>query len=462
MPRLPDPNRLTLLLAFAGLCCIAIGCGSRESPTSETDPTTETEPNAEAAPIANGVGNAPAVRAVAVTQQAMRKTTAQPATVHPYHQAELRARVGGYVESLTSDIGDVVTAGDVLAKISVPELETRRAVVAAQVERRRALETQAESGVRLAEAMVVSAEARLEQSRAESTRANASLSAAEAEFQRTSDLVARQSLQQRVLDEVTMRRDAELANVAAAKSAVHSTEAEVTVANAKLNAAQADLRAAKAETEIALRELEEAEVMVGYATIRAPFSGVITERHADPGDLVIPDDNTPSTMPLFTMIQRDRVRVHVAIPEADATLVNPGDPVSLTFPAFPEEALETTVTRVSGSLDPNTRTMLVECEIENGEHRLVPGMFAMASITLSTKADVTVLPARSIRFDEAGKAFVYVLQPDDTVALVEVATGSDDGRLIEVVSPLRPGERVVDAHRDRFRDGQAVQVLPPN
>ncbi|MEM8669932.1 MAG: efflux RND transporter periplasmic adaptor subunit [Planctomycetota bacterium] len=448
--KLPCQHKLSVVACW--LAIVMTGCD--QSRLSEGDVAVTDTPSSSTAPR-------PAVRTVAVLQQEMRKTTAQPATVHPLFEAKLKARVGGYIESLQADIGDVVEAGDVLATISVPEMEKRRAVVAARVNRNRALELQSESGVALAQANVKSAEARLEQSKSELFRATASLKAAEAELERTSDLVARQSLQQRVLDEVTMRRDAETANLEAAKSAVVSTEADVVVAKAKESAAEADLQAAAAETEIAERELEEAEVMLAYSEIRAPFAGVITQRHVDPGDLVIPDDHSPANRPLFVIHQSDRVRVRIPVPEADAALVNPGDSIELTFPAFPKESLAAEVTRVSGSLDTDTRTMLIESEVDNPERKLVPGMFAMATITLATDADVAVLPARSIRFDESGKAFVYVLQEDETVSMVEVATGADEGNWIEVLSPLKPGQLVIDAHRGRFQDGQAVRVLPP-
>jgi HlyD family secretion protein len=451
MPRLPDPISCSFLILVV-FVTIA-GCESAPS----ADPSLEAQASTVAEPPS--VEDRPAVRAVSVMQQELRRTTAQPATVHAMHQAELKARVGGYVKQLNADIGDVVQEGDVLAMISVPELEKRRAVVAAQVRRSQAHERQAESGVELAQAMIRSAEAKRAQSRSELARAEASLSAAEAEFQRTSDLVARQSLQQRVLDEVTMRRDAERASLQAAQSAVQSTEADVTVAHAKHASAVADLGAAQADTEIAQQELEEADVQLAYAEIRAPFSGIVTERHIDPGDLVTPDDNSPATPPLFVVSQLDQVRIHIPVPEADAAWVNREDPVRLTFPAFPDEAIDATVTRVSGALDAATRTMLVECVVENPDRKWVPGMFVMATITLATEPNVAVLPSRSIRFDENGKAFVYALQSDETVSIVEVVTGVDEGSWIEIRSPLKPGQRVVDAHLDRFQNGQALRVL---
>jgi RND family efflux transporter MFP subunit len=160
--------------------------------------------------------------------------------------------------------------------------------------------------------------------------------------------------------------------------------------------------------------------------------------------------------------QVDKLRVHIPVPEADAALVNQGDAISLSFPSFPGEApMTVSVTRVSGSLDPSTRTMLVEAEIPNPDGKLLPGMFGQASIVLTTKVAANMLPARAVRFDESGRAFVYVVDQADTVSIVDVTTGFDDGLTIEILSGVDSGQRVVDAHLNRFTTGQQVQILTP-
>ena len=150
-----------------------------------------------------------AVKTVAVTEQPVRRTSTQPATVHPYHRADVRARVSGYCEELKADIGDYVEAGGVLAVIATPELLKRREVLDAQVRQLESEEARAEAGVELATARVESAEAQRVEAESDVQRVEANLAAAEAEFERTQDLVGRQSLQDRVLDEVRKRRDSE-------------------------------------------------------------------------------------------------------------------------------------------------------------------------------------------------------------------------------------------------------------
>ena len=401
-----------------------------------------------------------AVKAVAVVEQDVQRTTVQPATVHAYFQAEIEARASGYLRELKVDIGDYVEAGDVLAVIDVPEMQKQREIIEARIARFEAEQQRSEAGVNLAKSHIRSVEAKLEQAKFELDRADASLVAVEAEFSRTQDLVERQSLERRMLDEARKKRDSELANKDAVSSAIVSAEADVAVAKSQLVSAEADVRAAESETNIAKRQLDELNVMVAYATIKAPFAGVVTMRTVDPGDLVRAESD--DSEPLFIVSQVDKLRVHMPVPEVDAPAINRGDKVSLSFPSFPsEDAVHATVTRVSGSLDASTRTMLVEAELPNPDRKLLPGMFGQATITLATKVATNVLPARAIRFDEAGQAYVYVVGEDEKVSIVNITTGLDDGISIEVLSGVTAGERVVDAHLKRFTTGQQVTLLTP-
>ncbi len=409
------------------------------------------------APVADAPSKPIAVRTVAVAAQQIRHTTSQPATLQAYYRAEIEARVSGYVQELKVDIGDTVQSGDILAVIHIPEMQKQREIVKARINLFRAQEKQAQAGLELAAANVKSAEAKLAQAKSEATVTEASLAAAEAEFSRTKDLVDRQSLESRVLDEVRKKRDSELARRAAVESAVLAAEADVNVAKAKQTSAQTNVTAAQAESEIAQRQLEELDVMVDYATVKAPLTGIVTDRAIDPGDLVRLDT---ADEPLLVISQVDRLRVHIPVPEVDAAHVDHGDQVTLTFPSFPaEQEIKTTVTRTAGNLDPRTRTMLVEAELANPDGKFLPGMFGSARIALSTQVAANMLPARAVRFDENGAAYVYLLDENDTVEIIQVATGIDDGQRIEIVSGVQAGERVIDAHLKRFSSGQKVSVL---
>lgn len=397
-----------------------------------------------------------AVKTVAVAQEDVRRTTVQPATVHPFYAASIQAKVHGYVKDVQVDIGDVVQAGDVLAIVDVPEMVKQRLTALAQIDRQRAEEERARAGIDLAKANVQAAEAMTAEAKSKLQQVEASLVAADAEFRRTDDLVKRGSMQPRVLDEVRKKRDSEAAARAAVTSAIESAVANVTVAQSRLAAAAADLKFASAETAIQGRQLEEIDELINYATLTSPFAGIVTRRNVSPGDLV---SERSGGEPLFVVSQIDKVRIQILVPENDAAHVDRGDSVSVSFPSFPaEEAMTVQVTRSTGSLDPHTRTMLVEAEVPNTDGKLLPGMFGQAAILLSTTLASSMLPARAVRFEDSGDAYVYVVSGEQ-VSVVPVTTGLDDGSSIEIVSGLEPGQTVIDAHLQRFKDGQTVRVL---
>ena len=302
------------------------------------------------------------VKTVAVVQKEVTKSTKQPATIVPYYETQIRSKVEGYVSAVNVDMGDVVKAGQSLARIDVPEMQSQRDAALAQVALLQAKEKEASAGVALAKATVQAAKARLEQSRSQLLEKEALFAATDAEFNRTQELVRRGSLQERLLDEATKNRESAKASQAAVLSSVQSAEAEVGVAEAKQLGTAALLESAVAETQVASKKLEELEVMLGYSNITAPFDGVISARHANLGELIGGDASTGK--PLFVLERTSVVRVQVAIPEVQAPFVQVGDKLALEFPSFASERpVEASVTRLSGSLDQGTRTLMVEAEL---------------------------------------------------------------------------------------------------
>ena len=398
------------------------------------------------------------VKLVPVGETEIQRTSTQPATVHPYFRTEIRAKATGFVQDLKVDIGTPVTKGDVLAILAVPEMDKRKDVIEAKIRRFQAEELRFDSAIGLAKAEVESAEALVVEAEAQLGSIEASVSAAEAEFKRTEELVTNGSIEDRVLDEVRKKRDSQRALKQGTLSSIESARAQVVVAKAKLAAAEADVKAASANTQVTKSELEELAELINYATLNAPFDGIVTERNIEPGQLVSQDGHGSSN-PLFVVSQVSKVRVRIPVPESDAPYVNPGDEITLTFPSFASESVTGTVSRTSGSLDPSTRTMIAECDVENANGKLIPGMFGHASIALTSKTMANTLPSRAIRFDESGNAYVYAVSDSGTVSIANIETGHDDGNTIEVVAGIDPGQQVIDAHIERFADGQKVRPL---
>ncbi|MEC8557608.1 MAG: efflux RND transporter periplasmic adaptor subunit [Planctomycetota bacterium] len=397
------------------------------------------------------------VKTVVVVQKEVTKSTKQPATIVPYYETQINSKVEGYISEVNVDMGDVVKAGQSLARIDVPEMQSQRDAALARVDLLQAKEKEASAGVVLAKATVQAAKARLEQARSQLLEKEALFAAADAEFNRTQDLVRRGSLQERLLDEATKNRESAKASQAAVLSSVQSAQAEVGVAEAKQIGTVALFESATAETQVARKQLEELEVMLGYANITAPFDGVISARHANLGELMGGDSSNGKS--LFVLESTSVVRVQVAIPEVQAPFVQVGDKLTLEFPSFASEPpVEVAVTRLSVSLDQGTRTLLVEAELQNDAGKFLPGMFGQATLTLQTE-QVAMLPARAVRFDESGNAYVYLVNQDSEVETKEVAVGIDTGTEIEIVSGVEVGQQVIGAHLSRFVDGQKVESL---
>ena len=153
------------------------------------------------------------------------------------------------------------------------------------------------------------------------------------------------------------------------------------------------------------------------------------------------------------------MRVRVAIPERDASEVDAGDPVVLRLDALPKAPIDAVVTRAAQRLDPSTRTMLAEIEVDNTEGRLLPGMFGCATIIATTSKDAIVLPASALRTDAEGNPYVFLLDEEKRIVKKQIVVGADDGHEIEVVTGLAGTERVVDAFVGSIEEGQVVEVV---
>lgn len=434
----------TAVLCLAGLTVSASGCGQTDAPVL-ADATED---------------DTPVVKTVSPEIITLRRTTTQPATVHAYHQAELYAKVAGYLAELHVDIGQSVSAGDVLGVISVPELDRAREKQEATIRRLEAEEKRALASMELAQANVKSAEAMREQARAEVAQTDAQLNADRSEFERVMELVEQKAVAGRLLDEAKQRYEAAQSTKLAAKAAFDSAVATVTVALQSEVVVSAESAAAEAETTVARKSLEELDALMNYATLTAPFDGVVTQRHVDPGDLVrnIQTASESSRWPLFEISQVDRVRVRIDVPENEAPWATMGDAVSVEMRSLPGRTFDATISRVARRVSENTRTMRVEVDLDNAEGLLLPGMYGEASVTLDEIPDALVLPATAVRFDKEGNSSVYVLDDNNTVRVIPVTTGNDDGKQIQILDGLDASASIVTSMIGRLKDGQKVRV----
>jgi HlyD family secretion protein len=412
------------------------------------------------APVETQATSDPVVAVVVPEVKTIARTTTQPATVHAYHEAQIYAKVSGYLDELKTEIGQTVSKDDPLGIISVPEMEKSKEKQKAEIDRQVAEERKAAANVKLAAAQVAAAKATLNRAQADVSTAAADLRADKLELDRVKDLVEMKAVAARLLDEATKKFESSTAAKESADAAKTSVAAAVTVAEEQAIVAKAEEDAAKAQTEVARRELEELDVLIGYATLKSPFDGVVTQRHVDPGDLVrnTQTSSESSRQPLFEVSQVDNVRVRIAVAEHEAALANEGDKVSLKLRSLSGPPIEGVIKRVAKRLDIATRTMLVEVEFENPDGLLLPGMYGEATINLEEMSDALVLPATAVRYDKTGNSSVYVVGANDTISIVKVKTGFDNGKQIQILSGLDSTARVVNGSRKSLKKGQKVKV----
>jgi RND family efflux transporter MFP subunit len=386
--------------------------------------------------------NAVVVNVVHPHEGDMDRTTKQPGSVQAFESVQLYAGVSGFLKAQSVDIGDRIKQGQVLAQVDVPELEK-------QVQRCRAVVDQADARVTQAKARAVSARADFDAAKATVPRAESLLKSKTAELRyrqqqldRMRELAALKSIEDKLVDEHTSQRDAVHEAEIAAHEAVASAKANVAASAAKIQAADADVLESEAEVKVAKAELEKSQVLVQYATITAPFDGVVTERNFFVRDFVRAANEGPHA-PLFTVQRTDLMRVIVQIPDRDVPFCDPGDPAIVEIDALPDEKIiRAKVSRVAESEDSATRLMRIEIDVPNPTRKIRNGMYGRVTIILE-KSNILSLPASCVfgKF-EAGKGSVFVVR-DGKAIRVPVRYSDDNGVKVGIISGLKAGELVV-------------------
>lgn len=208
---------------------------------------------------------------------------------------------------------------------------------------------------------------------------------------------------------------------------------------------QANLAAAEANVQ-RLRQLE------GFKRVVAPFSGVVTRRNVDVGDLI------DGSRVLFTLSQTDPLRVYVNVPQSYAQLVKPGQAVVVTQGELRGQKFSGTVARTAGAIDTTTRTMQVEVALPNADGRLLPGAYVQVALPLQASAALTA-PTNALLFRAEG-AMVAVVDAQGKVTLRRVGVGRNYGPNFEVLDGIGEGDRLVLNPPDWLADGQMVALAP--
>lgn len=222
--------------------------------------------------------------------------------------------------------------------------------------------------------------------------------------------------------------------------------------------AQQDADQAETDAQVAEANVEALATLKSYEILRAPFAGTVTARYADPGALLQnAATSQTSALPLVTISQTDSLRVYVYPDQRDAIFIHPGDPAQISMPERPEVKLAARVTRLSGELDPRTRTLLTEIDFDNSRGIILPGSFVQVTLRVPAPAYLQIPSEALVMRGE--KPFVAVVTPENKVTFRPVTIADDDGQHVTVLSGLKKGERIALNLGQSVTEGQEIQPV---
>lgn len=385
--------------------------------------------------------------------------TVQPGTVHSYDWADLFSKVSGYLNVQSKDIGDEVSAGQVIAVIDAPELKEEVHRCEASVSQADAKVAQMKAHIDTAEAEKKAALASIGEAQAEVARAVASQSFHKKQFERITDLFQRDAVDEKLVDEAEDEYLASKAGLEAANAHVVTQEAQVTAAEAKIVQAKADLTEAEAQVKVAKAALGRAKVFDEYTRIKSPYDGVVTQRNFHVGHFIRMGDDT-SHGPMFTVSRTDKMRVIVEVPDREVPYANPGDRAEVNVDALPGMTFEGEISRIALAEDTDSRTERIEIDLENPKGLLKHGMYGRVAIVLEEGAkDSMSIPSSCLIGDSKdGVGSVFVVD-NGKARKKQVKLGKDNGIVVEVLGGLTANDRVIANNNGSVQDGTPVEVV---
>ncbi len=351
-----------------------------------------------------------------VTRKTLQRQITLSSELVPFQEIDVYAKESGFVKKLYVDYGSRVGAGQLMATLEIPELEAQ---------------------LQVDEAAIKNATDEVDRAQHQLQRYQAMYKALHLEYTRLKEVFDTQPglVAQQEVD------DAQGKDMAAA--------AEVDSAESALQAAQSELLVDKSH-------LVHDQALFSYASITAPFAGVITQRYANLGTLMqAGTSSSTQSMPLVRLSEDDLFRLVIPVPESSVRFIRVGDQVDVQVPAL-SRSFPGKVARFSVDVQEDTRTMHTEVDVPNPNRLLMPGMYAETTLTLEAKDNVLSVPVQALN-QEGGQTTVYVVSPANKVQIQVITMGLETSTDAEVVSGLAEGAAVIVSDRSSLKLGQEVR-----
>ncbi|CAN0253019.1 unnamed protein product, partial [Phaeothamnion confervicola] len=256
-------------------------------------------------------------------------------------------------------------------------------------------------------------------------------------------------------------------SVRAASADVLTALQSVQVASASARAGRMSLSASQSDGQATRASLQAQSALQGYERVVAPFDGIITGRFVDEGALIKADtaanlttsSASSTSTALFGIARLEAMRVMLAVPQSSSTQIRAGEPISIAVRELPNQKFPGKIARVSGALDPQTRTRQVEVRIPNPTGRLIPGMYASARLENVPSTGALRLPSTAVIIDAQGSRVAVVAQ-GQKIHWQGVTLGTDYGTSIEIAG-VTAQDRCVDNPPEGIREGDVVETKSP-
>jgi len=221
--------------------------------------------------------------------------------------------------------------------------------------------------------------------------------------------------------------------------------------------AAGDYEAKQANLQSAQANVKRLEELKSFQKIYAPFSGVITARNTDIGALIDSGSSGGVRTELFHIVQPDKLRVYVSVPQIYSQAAKPGLTAELTLSEFPGRPFVGKLVRTANAIDPTSRTLLVEIAVNNPIGQLFTGSYAEVHLKLPTAAAAFILPVNTLLFRSEGLRIAAV-GDGQHVELRPITLGHDFGSEVEVIAGLSGGENVIVNPPDSLVTGETVRI----
>ena len=416
---LPGSLKLTLLVLFtlgAGLGQFACN-GSKAQPNKGG---------------ASGSPTPPAIQvsvAPAIMRQLPRFFEAN-GSLAPNQQTDVAAETSGKVAAVGVDLGSSVRRGQMIVKLDDADFRIKIQQAQAQVDQAKATQRQNEAKIGLRPGQKFDPE-----NVPEVAAARSALDLADKNLRRYEKLVETGDISRAAYDQQKSQRDQLAEQYQALIHQAQQNYAAVANAQAAVDAAQTQLSLAKRS--------------LGYTVVVAPMAGYVSDRPADVGEYVSPQQK------VATIVGLNPLRVRIDIPEQAISQIHAGESVSVQVAAYPDRNFAGHVTRISPSVTPASRTLTVEADVENPSFELKPGQFATVRILLPQTEPAVLVPKGALR-TISGSTYVFVIKNGHAEQRL-VQPGQTESDLIEVKSGVAADELIAASNVDQLSDGVAVR-----